>query len=80
MDSIYQKYGAKGLKNRTSAGTPKSAEGAAVGKVKESASHHLFKNQCIFALKLRFLFLERFRVDLGSFLKKGQKFKFSSKF
>ena len=40
MGSIYQKYGAKGSKPRTSAGTPKSAEGAAERKVKESASHH----------------------------------------
>ena len=40
MGSIYQKYGFKGSESRTSAGTPKSAEGAAVGKVKESASHH----------------------------------------
>ena len=40
MDSIYQKCVVKGSKLRTSAGTPKSAEGAAVRKVKESASHH----------------------------------------
>ena len=40
MGSIYQKYGAKGSKKCISAGTPKSAEGAAVRKVKESASHH----------------------------------------
>ena len=40
MSSIYQKYGAKGSKKCTSAGTSKSAEGAAVRKVKESASHH----------------------------------------
>ena len=41
MVSIYHKYGVKGSKLRTSAGTPKSAEGAAVEKVKESASHHV---------------------------------------
>ena len=41
MDSIYQKYGAKGSKNRTSAGTPKSAEGAAEGMVRESASYQI---------------------------------------
>ena len=40
MGSIYQKYGAKGSKKCNSAGTPKSAEGAAVRKVKESALHH----------------------------------------
>ena len=41
MGSIYQKYVVKGSKSCTSAGTPKSAEGAAVRKVKESVSHHI---------------------------------------
>ena len=80
MVSIYQRYAAKGSKKRTSAGTPKSAEGAAEGKVRESASHHfLFKNHCFFDENAVFLVLARFQVDLGSFLKNRQKFNFSSK-
>ena len=67
---FYQKYGVKESKSCTSAGTPKSAEGAAVRKVKESASHHLFKNQWILHENAVFLVLGRFRVDLRSFLKK----------
>ena len=42
MSSIYQKYGVKGSKSRTSAGTPKSAEGATERKVRESASHQKY--------------------------------------
>ena len=51
---IYQKYGVKGSKSCTSAGTPKSAEGAAVRKIKESASHHFVWKSLIFALKCCF--------------------------
>ena len=80
MGSIYQKYGVKGSKSCTSAGTPKSAEGAAERKVRESASHHLFKNQSFLHENCVFLVLERFQVDLGSFLKKRQKSIFHQNF
>ena len=75
-----QKYGVKGSKLCTSAGTPRISRRPVQrqrwGRVLRTI---LFKNHWILHENAVFLVLGRFRVDLGSFLKKRQKFKFSSK-